>query len=226
VAISVDATVARWSGTPDTGVFITSATFTPPDGSLLAVVSHADEPGQNATVVVSGSAGLTWTKRIERQNSDGQTGYVGIDTAPVVTGVSMVIDITRSGGAPFNGRAVSGKLFIITGQHASPIGTSNEASWTTDDQTVSVTTTGAGRLIGGGTRSDPSGTPTSTDEEDAAIVNGDTGCIAAYKASDHSGSTTQGINVNSDNANGNIVVLEILAAVTPPEGTRFLLTRF
>ena len=211
VAITVTDSVARWSASISNGGTTSSASFTPANSSLLVVCVNIDEsPGPNSVTLSGG--GWTYTQRVARGQSDATEGYAAIYTAPVTTGASMTITATlnASDGAP---RRVSAKVYIVEGQHASPIGANNEADWTTNNQTTSLTATGAGRLFGCGTDWSALGAPTSTDTEDAAHYAGAISVMSAYKAADHS-SGTQGINFDAATGtpSGNVVILEILAA--------------
>jgi hypothetical protein len=211
VAITVDATVARWTGAISFGAAATSASFTPPDGSLLVLCANMDEsPGPN-TAAASGG-GLTWTSRVRRGEADSGAGIAEIWTAPVVTGASMTISLTRGGSDGAGGRRISGKVYIVTGQHASPIGANNEADWTTNPQSLALTATGAGRLFGCGTDWNQTGVPVSTDVESGADYAGSISVMSAYKAADHA-SGSQSIQFDPvGTPSGNVVILEILAA--------------
>ena len=212
MAISVDATVARWTGTPTSGGTAVSASFTPANGSLLVVCINCDEsPGPN-TATPSGG-GWTYTSRVARGQSDATEGLAEIWTAPVTTGASMTITVTRA-GTDSSGRRVSAKVYIVTGQHASPIGNVNEADWTTNPQTLSITAAGAGRLFGCGTDWNQTGVPVSTDTEDGADYAGAISVMSAFKAADHA-SGSQSIQFDPvGTPTGNVVVLEILAAAS------------
>lgn len=211
MAIAVDATVARWTGTPSGGGTAVSGSFTPADGSLLVCCINCDEsPGPNVVTPSGGS--LTWTERVSRGQADATEGLASIWTAPVVTGASMTVTLTRTSGDAGSARRVSGKVYIVTGQHASPIGNSNEADWTTNPQSLSITAAGAGRLFGCGTDWNQTGVPVSTDTEDGADYTGAISVMSAYKAADHA-SGSQSIQFDPvGTPTGNIVVLEILAA--------------
>jgi hypothetical protein len=124
----------------------------------------------------------------------------------------MTITLTRTSGDAGSARRISGKVYIVTGQHASPIGNSNTADWTTNPQSLAVTAAGAGRLFGCGTDWNQTGTPVSTDTEDGADYSGAISVMSAYKAADHA-SGSQSIQFDPvGTPSGNIVVLEILAA--------------
>jgi hypothetical protein len=212
MAISVDdTTVARWSADVALGGTTLSGSFTPPNGSLLVVCINVDEQAGANTGVPTGG-GWTYTLGVARGDAEGGRGYAAIYTAPVTTGASMQVTITR-GGTDAGAVQVSAKVYIVTGQNASPIGANNEAGWTTDPQDLSITATGAGRLFGCGTDWGASGAPTSTDTEDSATFPGEISVASVYKAADHS-SGSQSINFNPGAAppEGNLVVLEILAA--------------
>lgn len=221
MAISVDdTTVARWTASLPGGAGAASGTFTPANNSLIVLCVNMDEsPGPNPVTVTGGS--LTWTSRVARGQADATEGLAEIWTAPVGTGASMTILVTRSGGEG-TGRRMSAKAYIVTGQHATtPIGASAEADWTTDPQSLSLTATGAGRLFGCGTDWSQNGIPTSTDVEDGADYSGAISVVSAYKSADHT-SGSQSIEFNPlGTPSGNVVILEILAAAgagTNPKG--------
>jgi hypothetical protein len=60
---------------------ITSASFTPPAGSLLVAMVASDGGTGTVTVTVSDSSSLTWTQRANAAGT--HTGYAGVWTAPV-----------------------------------------------------------------------------------------------------------------------------------------------
>lgn len=216
MAITVDgATVARWTGTPAGASTIASASFTPPSGSLLLVAINGDSNvGASFNPTCSGG-GHTWTERVTRKNSDGGAteGFASIFTAPVVTGASMTVSVGRSANDGGTHR-VSAKCYIITGQHASPIGTSAEGTSATNNVSPSLAAAGAGRLFGAATDWNALGAPTSTDTEDAAHHASQISLLSAYKAADHV-SGSQSINFDASGtsaADWNYVLQEILAA--------------
>jgi hypothetical protein len=223
VAISVDDSIARWTGTPnDTGTIV-SSTFTPPDNSLLVVCANMDEsPGPNALTASGG--GWTWTQRVVRGQADSAEGYAAIYTAPVGTGASMAVTLSRGSTGDGAGRRASAKVYIVTGQHASPIGNNNEADWTTNPQSLSLTAAGAGRLFGCGTDWSQTGVPVSTDVEDGADYSGAISVVSAYKSADHT-SGSQSIQFDPGGTpSGNVVILEILAAAGAASLRRYTLT--
>lgn len=204
-----DTTVARWTGDISTSTTAISGTFTPPNDSLLVVCVNLDEnPGPNAPTFSGG--GWTYTIQVARGNADALEGYAAIATAPVGTGASMAITLGRTGDG--GNRRISGKCYIVTGQHASPIGANAEAAWADDPQSLSLTATGAGRLFGCGTDWSAGGVPVSTDVEDGAHYAGQISVMSAYKSADHS-SGSQSIDFDPVAVpSGNVVILEILAA--------------
>jgi hypothetical protein len=217
MAITVDdTTVARWSGQPNNNVDITSASFTPPDNSLLVVGISADTAADSAiTLSVSGGS-LTWNERAIRNGDEagaGNGGCAAIWTAPVGTGASMSVSVRRTAGSGST-NTISAKCYIVTGQDASPIGDTAETNSTTANYTPAAETmVGAGRLFGTATEwNDGGGTPTSSDVEDAANETG-VCAISAYKAADHTASSSQSINYQqSGSAIWTEVRVEILAA--------------
>ncbi len=209
--ISINDSVARFTGTPTNTTAITSASFTPANGSLLVACAGLDEINDSSTVAITVSGGsLTWTQRVRRGGVEAGGGLAAIWTAPVVTGAGMTVSIART--ATHAAARVSGKVYIVTGQHASPIGNIASANWTTNPQTLNLTAAGAGRVFGCGTDWNATGLPVSTDTEDAATHAGEISVMSAYKAADHA-SGSQGIQFDPVGTPlGNCVVLEILAA--------------
>jgi hypothetical protein len=188
MSISVDAaTVARWTGTPANSVAITSASFTAPAGSLLmcCVCGDENQSAPNGDIVVTcATSGLTWTSRIQRGHIESGPGYAAIYTAPDAAGGSRTVAVTRTSGTGGTNR-LSAKLYIVTGQHASPIGNSNSVDWTTDPQNLAITATASGsggRLFGCGTDFNQTGTPTSSDTADGGDYAGGISAISAYKS--------------------------------------------
>jgi hypothetical protein len=174
---------------------------------------NADETGGDNSVFQAVTSGLTWTSRVVRGDADADPGYAGIFTAPVTTGASMTIAVNRTGSTGSSGR-IAAKVYIVTGQHASPIGTNAEADFTTDPQNLTYTATGAGRAFGGGTDWNANGALTSSDTGSSDHYAGQISVISAYDSADYAaGSGSQGINFNAAGTpTGNLVVLEILAA--------------
>lgn len=214
MAIAVNDSIARWTGTPSSTAAITSGSFTPDNASLLVLCVNGDEfdDSSNKALAVAGGS-LTWTERIRRGSTEAGAGIASIWTAPVTIGASMTIDVNRTtAGGEGSGR-LSAKVYIVTGQAVSPIGNSNSANWTTNPQTLAVTAAGAGRLFGCGTDWNQTGAPASTDTEDAADYSAQISVMSAYKSADHS-SGSQSIQFDPvGTPTGNVVVLEILSLV-------------
>lgn len=217
MATSVNDALARWTGQPANNVDITSAAFTPANGSIIEVCIDADQQGSNTGALnftVSGGS-LTWTERQHRDHSNTvNCGVVSIFTAPVVTGASMTISVRRTttnGG----GNRISCKAYVITGQDASPIGAGTTGTSTTNSISPTVAVNGAGRMTGVGTEWQQLGSPTSSDTEAAADYPGEISVMSAYKAADHASGGSQGINFDAAGAGAaawNYALLEILAA--------------
>jgi len=231
MAISVDDSVTRFTalGTYDGNpVTATSGSFTPANNSLLVVCIGASEASTNAASISSVSGGgLTWTSRGTRGtgNNGGGTnspGFCAIYTAPVSTGSSMTVSTAITWADNFVAFRVSSKVYIVTSQDASPIGTTGSGGPTqtpaagAEYTPTLFTATGAGRAFycmseqNGSSGSD--GISTSTDTEDAAYYASElVGIMSAYKASDHtSGSQTGSIDPTAQTY-VNWVALEVLA---------------
>lgn len=202
-----------------------STAFTPPDGSLLVLCLSWDENSTADNVVWTITGGsLTWTTQVERNGNDaGATaGGAAIITAPVTTGASMQVTVTRNTGGGTQSRQMSAKVYIVTGEHASPIGANGEGSSTTNNLSPTLfAATGAGRAFYCGTDWSQRGAPTSTDTEDSGDYSGMISCMSAYKASDHtSGSISGNLDGGGTSAcDWNWVALEILSAGGAPAAT-------
>ncbi len=71
---------------------ITTASFTPSNGSLLVAILVALNPdGTAGAATITDTAGLTWTNRVSRDQNNFYASHIEIWTAPVVTGVSMTV---------------------------------------------------------------------------------------------------------------------------------------
>lgn len=191
---------------------VATGSFSPPVGSLL-VAAVATVNGE-VTGLSGGS--LTWTRRVQSIS----TFYVEMWTAPAPSGGS---GITASAG--LDGiTAAALKVWVLTGQHASPIGTTGTGATTTNNAAVNAyTSTGSASrgfivAVDGGT----GGTPSSTDDEEAFGTSffG----LAATKAANSgaSGSTIQ-FNLDASGtgaADWEWAALEILAAPDIPRPAR------
>lgn len=227
MAISVVDSVPRWAATVAQSAGMTSASFTPADNSLLVLCLNWDEGSTSSLVVWTISGGsLTWTTRVERNGDDAgaSAGGAAIITAPVTTGASMTVTVTRNTGGGTQARQMSAKIYVVSGEHASPIGANGEGSSTTNNLSPTLfTATGSGRAFYCGTDWNQSGLPVSTDTEDGGDYAGSISCLSAYKASDHSSGAISG-NLDAGGtsaADWNWVALEILADAGAPAATSF-----
>lgn len=228
MAISVVDSVARWSASLGQNTAMTSSAFTPANGSLLVLCINWDEGDTSNQVVWTISGGsLTWTTQVERNGNDaGATaGGAAIITAPVGTGASMQVTVTRNTGGGTSSRQMSAKVYVVSGEHATtPIGANGEGSSTTNNLSPTLfTATGAGRAFYCGTDWNQRGLPVSTDTEDGGDYTGAMSCISAYKASDHtSGAISGNLDAGGTSAaDWNWVALEILADGGAPAATSF-----
>lgn len=225
MAIAIDgSSPVRFTGTPANGVDITSASFTAPANSVIAVCVSADTNGssENITISVSDSGGLTWTNRVERDPGDAgaEAGHASIWTAVQVTSASRTVSVRRTAGNGSTNR-ISVKVYVVTGADTTtPTGATGEGSSTTNNITPNAytSTVNNSRGFGCGTDWNQLGTPTSTDTEDAADYAGAISVISLFKAADTatSGST---VTMNFDaggtgTAAWNWVALEIRPSVS------------
>lgn len=90
------------TSTAGDGGSVTSASFTPPDNSLLVVVAMAQSQWSGGASIsnatISDTASLTWTSRVVQDNSGIFATDLRIWTAPVTTGVAMTVTIQKQIG--------------------------------------------------------------------------------------------------------------------------------
>ena len=237
MGITVDSSRTRVTAVNDFGgnpVTLTDSSITVPAGALLVAVVNCSE-GTTTNAMLSTTvttSGLTWTTRGERgtaSNGGGATslGYVYMATAPDSAGGTRSVQAVASWSDNFTGYRASLKVYIVTGQHASPIGATGSAG---PVQTPAAgaeytptlfTATGEGRAFYAATEQNGSsgsdGICTSTDTEDAAYHAAELMSVfSAIKASDHvSGSISGSIDPTAQTY-VNWIALEILAAASAP----------
>jgi hypothetical protein len=133
----------------------TTASFNPPDGSLLVAVSL----GFFSTITMSNNGGsLPWAASEEGS-------AIATFVAPLLTGRTGMT-VTSSG---VDGGYAALKVYVVTGADlSSPVGATGSGNSSTANATVSAyTSTKAGsRGIGGAWDSNGSGLPTSSDDEE------------------------------------------------------------
>lgn len=186
MAIDIDASspaVVSNGGSSVTSV--TTASFTPPSGSLLVAVVMATS-GANPTV--SGGS-LTWTRRQQHVRDDFL--YAELWTAPVASAAAMTTTLTVTGSF----RVVALKVLVVTGQHATtPIGSGGAGQADTNAiNPTGYTSTAAGSRGFFAAIQAGLGAPTTTDVGFAwTASNGLTahGGVAAHKSSDTATSGT------------------------------------
>jgi hypothetical protein len=222
MAIAIDASSPiRFTGTPANNVDITSASFTPPTGSVLVVCVSADTngSGDNITISVSGSS-LTWTNRVEHDPGDASAmgGHASIWTpadGSTVPASSQTVSVRRTAGNGSTGR-ISVKIYVVTGADtADPTGATGENHSTTNNITPNAytSTVNNSRAFGCATDWNQLGVPTSTDTEDGADYSGAISVVSLFKAADTATSGTT-VTMNFDaggtgNAEWNWVALEV-----------------
>jgi hypothetical protein len=236
VALAVDASSpARASGANTNGTLtITTASFTPPAGSVLVatVQSNDRNAGAGATGAVTNSGtALTWTKVAERNilDSGGNSGYAGLFVAVQPTSVAMTATFTLTpgtgGSATVNTPTI--KLYVVTGADTTtPVGGSAEGSSTTNNLTTTAfTTVGASSLgfVSSTAWIDTGvGAPTSADCTYDAFdgVGGSIDALSGYKTLGTAGSSATFNLDDVGTAAGawNWVSVEIKAAPVVPSG--------
>lgn len=127
-------------GTSDGGTFdgdVQSSWFTAPGGSLLVAtvfmgnIDGSASGGSSLTGAVTDSAGGTWTQQVAQGSTSTYnpgygvvTGYgsVAIWTRPVGGATKMRARFRDAGSPTPAATFINAKIYIVTGQHASPIG--------------------------------------------------------------------------------------------------------
>jgi hypothetical protein len=206
---------------------VSTASFTPPAGSMLVAVVMADtgddtpSSAANAsdiTITLSDNRSLAWTAQVERDKGDGalaQYGHVSIHTASVVTSQSMTVTATRSQPTVYSG-SINLQVFVVSGQIASPIGAVNKGSATTNDSSASITTTAPNSLLLiGASDWSANGPFTSSDlNVSSGTVSGAVSFMAGYKNTGAAGAQTMDLDAGGSGATQlNWVALEILSAL-------------
>ena len=193
VALAIDASTPAIATETDRA--ITSASFSPPDSSLLLVCAFSDSiDNENVTITMSNNgAALTWTEIVSRDGSEASSedgnvtaAYTLLTTGRTGMTVTATSNTTENGG-------IALKVYVITGHDtSSPIGASGEGSSQTNSISPTIYTSTVNNSRGFGCAEDWNalGSPTSTDTEDPFHSAGNLSGLAAYKASDTATSGT------------------------------------
>lgn len=223
MALAVDSSAPiRFTGTPADNVDITSASFTPPANSLMMCAVNTNSNAQATLVSVSDSEGGTWQEEVRRNLTEaGLEGHASIwRRTTAVTATSMTVSVRRtndSGGTGAFDR-VSAKVYVITGQHATPIPTTGEGSSTTNNLTASIFTSAHANSLGlvCGTDWNANGTPTSSDLTiDAFDHSGVLSGLSGYKTLGTAGAETANLDAaGTAAAEWNWCAVEIREAVS------------
>lgn len=156
MAVAVDgSTPVRWTGAPNAGVDITSASFTAPTDALLVMCVNSDGATSThgtMTYAVADSGGLTWTNRVTRtiaETTDG--GGSAIYTARTTSNVARTATFRQNNTNAVATR-ISAKLYVLTGVdvNGTPVDTvtaSNEGGSAADPTTTTSITPGANGLL-------------------------------------------------------------------------------
>lgn len=139
MVVALDAsTPAFISAAADT---VTTASFTPPAGSVIFAVAFHDTAGGNTTnsSLVTDSQGLTWTIDRTRNRADvgGQNGHVQLSWAVVTSSVATTVTTTGTNCGGY----CSLRALVFTGADTTtPIDTSDEGSTTSNVASMTLTT--------------------------------------------------------------------------------------
>lgn len=201
---------------------LATASFTPPAGSLLVAVVTADtgddtpSAGANAaniTMTVTDSRSLTWTNQSERDKGDASSnfGHASIHTAVAAVSQTYTVTVTRTQATTYSG-FISLKVYVVTGQYSSPIGTPAEGSATTNQTSAGITTSvGQSLLIVAASDWSANGGFTSSDMEVSSDTStGAVSVMSGYKNTGAAAAYTMDLNANgSSNTTLNWAALEI-----------------
>lgn len=210
-----DTTVATFTAVVNKNGTLVSPNFTPDSGELIVLCIATDSGSVGPTAITVSGGGLTWTLRATLVAGSFNCG-VHIYTA-IGAGAEMTITITRDNTGETN-RRIHADPYLVSGHHAtSYIGANATGIWDVNNKTLSLTTTGAGRLFGIGWDNNSTSPGTSTDIERAAGYASAGAALSAYKSADHAASETQGINFDAAGStapgeSSPLAILEILAA--------------
>jgi len=126
VALAIDASSpAVATQTNGATATVTSASFTPPSGSLLLIQWCGNSTSLPGTPTITDNLGahLTYTLQDWQSRNDSPTkdGQAAQWTAPVATGAAMTVTVTNAASSGFREAAL--RITVLTGQDASPVGT-------------------------------------------------------------------------------------------------------
>lgn len=165
--LAVASSTARAGGNAITAV---TASFTPPAGSVLVCISHANSntTGTVTCAITNSGTGLTWQRAAFANFSSGQPGGVFIDVAVVAVSAAMTVTATTTNNNSVAGdRYTSIRVWVVTGADTTdPIGASNKNSSTTNNLTTTAFTTEQANSLGfcgGSDWAAPSGSIVSSD---------------------------------------------------------------
>jgi hypothetical protein len=127
VALAIDASTpaiaVQATGTTAT---VTTASFTPPAGSLLVIQYAANtiDPTSPATPTITDSLGVPLTYTLQdfsaRADTPAADGQAATWTAPVASSTAMTVTVTNQAASPNRHAAL--RVRVLTGQHATPVG--------------------------------------------------------------------------------------------------------
>lgn len=187
--IAIDASSpVRKTGTPAINTDSTSASFTPPNNSILVTCVSADTTDNTTTTIsVTATTGTSPVERVVQNGASGvgTGGYAAIWTSVVTTGASMTVSARFTANRPNSGR-LSFKVYVVTaGDTTTPNGASQSGTSTVNNltSTAYTSTVNNSRGFGVGTEWNALGSPTSTDTGDAEHDAGQISLISVYKAS-------------------------------------------
>jgi hypothetical protein len=201
-------TIARWTGTPNAGVTVSSTSATVSTNDLLVLCSNCDtlnntDSDATLTQTITNSAGTatvsSWTQRIKQDGHAATPGHAGIYTATVTTGGTLTISVSRvSTLGDSSGLRVSYKVYRVTGYNASPIGVTGSGTSATNNMTPTAYTGGTASgsyVFACATDWNQLGSPTSSDlTVDAADYATQVSVVSGYKAS---GGTAPTVNIDA-----------------------------
>lgn len=222
MTLAVDASTPAVASAPAGGGAVTTASFTPPAGSLLLALVAVDA---GAGGPITDSRGLTWTKRVDASSSANSalTGDSAVIwTAPVSTSAAMTV---TAGVAAPTGSVL--RVLVLTGAATNSIGKTgalyvNNEIWSTTYTATAVGSLGFA-LWSDGYGTEPVATAASTGcvVDSSVAYRGSGSSLTSATVRTTSGATsagrtvTLGVTAPNAGASANVGYLEIVASTAP-----------
>lgn len=224
MALAIDAS-SPVSALAAGGVVVTTASFTPPNGSLLVACSEGDGgAGANPSITITntGTGVSAWTNALRATKTTsagtGNGGVSCIDYATITTGSAMTVTSTMGSGA----LPINLKVYVITGYDTTGfIGPNFKLAWSNVAHTTTqsfLSTRNNSLIICAAAEWLSSNAPTSSDLTiETYFVSGQSRGLSGFKTVAVAGSTVT-CDLNCTGADWLYCIVEILPAVVGTTG--------